>query len=165
LNDLHGTDDQPTRPAGPLGAGPHPEGFEAWHETNVYAQRQPGYAVVTVCLPLGDITAEQMRALADIARRYNGGRARTTVQQNIVLRWISQADLPALYSELVAAGLGQAGALTLADITACPGTDTCKLGISSSRGLAAELRQRIIARNGAVDTAVKPLNVKISGCF
>ncbi len=165
LNELHGTDDQPTRPGGPLGAGPYPEGFQAWHESNVYAQRQPGYAVVTVCLPLGDITAQQMRALAAIARRYNGGRARTTVEQNIVLRWISQADLPALYSELVAAGLGQAGASTLADITVCPGTDTCKLGISSSRGLAAELRQRIIARNGALDEAVKPLKMKISGCF
>ena len=87
------------------------------------------------------------------------------MEQNIVLRWISQADLPALYAELVAAGLGQAGASTLADITVCPGTDTCKLGISSSRGLAAELRQRIMARNGALDAAVKPLKMKISGCF
>jgi sulfite reductase (ferredoxin) len=165
LNALHGTDDQPTHPCGLLGPGPYPEGFQAWHESNVYAQRQPGYAVVTVCLPLGDITAQQMRALAAITRRYNGGRARTTVEQNIVLRWISQADLPALYAELVAAGLGQAGASTLADITVCPGTDTCKLGISSSRGLAAELRQRIVARNGALDEAVKPLKMKISGCF
>jgi sulfite reductase (ferredoxin) len=106
-----------------------------------------------------------MRALATIARRYNGGRTRTTVAQNMVLRWISQADLPALYADLVAAGLGQSGASSIADITACPGTDTCKLGISSSRGLAAELRQRIIARNGAIDASVKPLNVKISGCF
>ena len=165
LNALYGTDDQPTHPCGLLGPGPYPEGFQAWHESNVYAQRQPGYAVVTVCLPLGDITAQQMRALAAITRRYNGGRARTTVEQNIVLRWISQADLPALYAELVAAGLGQAGASTLADITVCPGTDTCKLGISSSRGLAAELRQRIVARNGALDEAVKPLKMKISGCF
>jgi sulfite reductase (ferredoxin) len=165
LNTLHGTDDQPTRAGGPLGPAPYPAGFQAWFETNVYAQRQPGYAVVTVCLPLGDITAQQMRVLAAIARRYNGGRARTTVAQNIVLRWISQADLPALYADLVAAGLGQSGASTLADITACPGTDTCKLGISSSRGLAAELRQRIMARNGALDASVKPLNIKISGCF
>src|SRR4029453_10550839 len=121
--------------------------------------------VVTVCLPLGDITAQQMRALAAITQGYNGGRARTRVEQNIVLRWISQAALPALYAELVAAGLGQAGAATLADITVCPGTDTCKLGISSSRGLAAELRQRIVARNGALGEALKPLKMKISGCF
>lgn len=165
LASLHGTDDQPTRPAAPLGDGPHPDGFAAWHASNVYAQRQPGYAVVTLCLPLGDLTSQQMRNLANIARRYNGGHARTTVAQNIVLRWISQADLPALYTELVAVGLGQDGAGTLADITACPGTDTCKLGISSSRGLAAELRQWIMAQNGSLDAAVKPLNVKISGCF
>ncbi len=165
LSDLHGTDDQPTRPAGALGAGPHPEGFASWHASNVYAQRQTGYAVVTLCLPLGDLTSQHMRTLAAIARRYNGGRARTTVAQNIVLRWISQADLPALYTELVAAGLGQDGAGTLADITTCPGTDTCKLGISSSRGLTAELRQRILAHNGSLDAAVRPLNVKVSGCF
>ena len=82
-----------------------------------------------------------------------------------MLRWISQADLPALYTDLRAAGLAEAGAATLVDITACPGTDTCKLGISSSRGLAAELRQQIGSRNGSVEAAVKSLRIKISGCF
>jgi sulfite reductase (ferredoxin) len=90
---------------------------------------------------------------------------RTTVDQNIVLRWISQADLPDVYTDLVQAGLAQAGASTLVDITACPGTDTCKLGISSSRGLAAELRQRISSRNFQLEEAVKNLTIKISGCF
>ncbi len=165
LDDLHITDEQPTRPGQLLGLEIYPEGFAAWMETNVRFQAQPGYAVATVCLPLGDITSEQMRAVANMARRYNGGRARTTVEQNIVLRWISQADLPNLYTELAAAGLAQPGANTLVDITACPGTDTCKLGISSSRGLAAELRQRIAVRNVALDEAVKDLKIKISGCF
>ncbi|HEY7490990.1 MAG TPA: nitrite/sulfite reductase [Candidatus Tectomicrobia bacterium] len=165
LDDLHITDEQPTRPGQALGTGPHAAGFAAWMASNVISQRQPGYAVATVCLPLGDITPQQMRALAAIARRYNGGRARTTVEQNIVLRWISQADLPALYTELAAVGLAQPGASTLVDITACPGTDTCKLGISSSRGLAAELRQRILTRNAQLDEAVKNLKIKISGCF
>jgi sulfite reductase (ferredoxin) len=165
LADLHHTDEQPTRPGQPLGSGPHPEGFNAWMTRNVMSQRQPGYAVATICLPLGDLTAQQLRTLATIAQRYNGGLARTTVEQNIVLRWISQADLPALYTDLVAAGLGQPGASTLTDITACPGTDTCKLGISSSRGLAAELRQRLTACNGTLDEAVQQLHMKISGCF
>jgi sulfite reductase (ferredoxin) len=165
LDDLHLTDEQPTRPAQPLGPGPYPVGFDAWMASNVMSQRQPGYAVATVCLPLGDLTAQQMRALAAIAQRYNGGRARTTVEQNIVLRWISQADLPALYAKLAAVGLAEAGASTLVDITACPGTDTCKLGISSSRGLAAELRQRIMIRSAQLDEAVKGLKIKISGCF
>ncbi|MGE3536131.1 MAG: nitrite/sulfite reductase [Candidatus Tectimicrobiota bacterium] len=165
LADLHQTDDAPTRPAQPLQTSLLPEGFLAWRTTNVLAQRQPGYALVTVCLPLGDLTARQMRDLADITRQYNGGRVRTTVDQNIVLRWISEADLPALYSALLAAGLGRAGASTIADITACPGTDTCKLGIASSRGLAAELQQRLQALNGACDEAVNNLHIKVSGCF
>jgi sulfite reductase (ferredoxin) len=165
LDGLHRTDEQPLRPGGPLAPPPYPAGFATWMASNVMAQRQPGYAVATVCLPLGDITAHQMRALADIARRYNGGRARTTVEQNIVLRWISQADLPALYADLAAVGLAQPGASTLADITACPGTDTCKLGISSSRGLAAALRQTITTQDGARDAAVEQLKIKISGCF
>jgi sulfite reductase (ferredoxin) len=165
LDDLHRTDEQPLRPGGPLAPAPYPAGLSTWMASNVMAQRQPGYAVATVCLPLGDITAYQMRALADIARRYNGGRARTTVEQNIVLRWVSQADLPALYADLATVGLAQSGASTLTDITACPGTDTCKLGISSSRGLAAALRQTITAKDGTRDAAVEQLKIKISGCF
>lgn len=165
LDDLHVTDEQPTRPALPLAAGAYAPAFHAWMASNVLPQRQPGYAVATVCLPLGDLTAQQMRALAGIARRYNGGRARTTVEQNILLRWISQADLPALYADLEAVGLAQAGASTIVDMTACPGTDTCKLGIASSRGLAAELRTRLMTRHASRDEAVKNLRIKISGCF
>ncbi|ETW97457.1 MAG: sulfite reductase, partial [Candidatus Entotheonella factor] len=165
LGDLGITDEQPTRGAQALGDGPHPDGFEAWCDSNVMAQRQPGYAAVTVTLPLGDLTSEQFRALANITRHYNGGQARTTVEQNIVLRWIAQADLPALYRDLIGVGLGRPGASTITDITACPGTDTCKLGISSSRGLAAELGQQLTVLNNSLDDAVKPLKIKVSGCF
>ena len=165
MDNLGSMDEVPTRPAGTLPEEPHPEGFADWMASNVMFQSQPGYAVATVCLPLGDLTSEQLRTLADITRRYNGGRARTTVEQNIVLRWISQADLPGLYTDLAAVGLAESGASTLSDITACPGTDTCKLGISSSRGLAAELRQRASACNGQLDPSVKDLKIKISGCF
>ena len=165
MDDLGVTDETPARPPGTLPDEPQPEGFADWMASNVMSQSQPGYAVATVCLPLGDLTSEQMRALAGIARRTNGGLARTTVEQNIVLRWISQADLPGLYADLAAVGLAQPGAATLRDITACPGTDTCKLGISSSRGLAAELRDRVSACNGQLDPSVKDLKIKISGCF
>lgn len=142
-----------------------PAGFAAWHRTNVYRQRQPGYCVATVTLPLGDITARQMRALADIGRRYVGDTLRTTVEQNIVLRWVREADLPALYADLAAIGLGQPGAQGVADIVACPGTDTCKLGIASSRGLAAALRRQLLDRDDALDAAIRGLHIKISGCF
>ena len=142
-----------------------PEGFDAWSKSNVYHQRQAGYATITVALPLGDITADQLRTLADIARKYVKETLRTTVEQNIVLRWVSEGDLPALYCDLKAVGLASEGAGTIVDISACPGTDTCKLGIASSRGLAGELRMRLSERSFEMDEAISGLHIKISGCF
>lgn len=139
--------------------------FQKWYDSNVYGQRQAGYATVTVCLPLGDITSDQLRALADIARKYTRETLRTTVEQNIVLRWVSEADLPLVYKELQAVGLAAAGAGSIVDVVSCPGTDTCKLGISSSRGLAAELRARLLARGAEMDETIRGLHIKISGCF
>jgi sulfite reductase (ferredoxin) len=141
--------------------------FEAWRATNVYAQRQPGYVVATVTLPLGDITSWQMRQLANVARKYVGDNVRTTVEQNLVLRWVSEADLPALYAELKHLGLALGGAGKIEDVVSCPGTDTCKLGIAASRGLAAELHERFLHRqkNGGIDPAVRDLHIKMSGCF
>jgi len=141
------------------------EDFARWRESNVRPQRQAGYVVVIIALPLGDATAAQMRALADLARAYVGESVRTTVDQNIMLRWVREADLPALHADLVAAGIGAPGAESIVDVTSCPGTDTCKLGIASSRGLAGELRQRLIEKGFELDTAVRGLHIKISGCF
>jgi sulfite reductase (ferredoxin) len=155
----------PLKPGQPSSEDNADPDFAAWRKTNVYAQKQPGYAVATVTLPLGDITSWQMRQLADIARRYVGDNIRTTVEQNIVLRWVAEADLPALYRDLKAVGLGKPGAGTLLDVTACPGTDTCKLGIASSRGLAAELSERLAAKASTLDEAVQGLRIKLSGCF
>jgi sulfite reductase (ferredoxin) len=142
-----------------------PEGFDAWAATNVYEQRQAGYAVATVTCPLGDLSSDQMRSLADISQRYAGGNARTTVEQNIVLRWVPQNKLIDLYNELKSIGLGDGGAGTIVDISACPGTDTCKLGIASSRGLAGELRTRLAVKSATMDQSIRDLRIKISGCF
>ncbi len=142
-----------------------PEGFDAWYATNVYKQRQPGYVAATVTLPLGDASADQLRALADIARRFVKDTMRTTVEQNILFRWVSEADLPDFYQAIKAIGLGAADAATIVDVTACPGTDTCKLGIASSRGLARELRYRLGEKSLELDEAVKNLRIKVSGCF
>ncbi len=90
---------------------------------------------------------------------------RTTVEQNIVLRWVAEGDLPALYEALVAIDLAAPGAGTIVDVTSCPGTDTCKLGIASSRGLAGELRTRLAAKQFELDEAVRGLRIKVSGCF
>ncbi len=141
------------------------ESFQRWVKTNTRAQKQGGYVVVTITLPLGDITANQLRALADIARRFTKETIRSTVEQNIVLRWVSQSDLAELHKALEAAGLGDPGAGTIVDVAACPGTDTCKLGISSSRGLAAELRKRLEEKNYELDECIQNLHIKISGCF
>ncbi len=156
--------ESPLRPGGKpplLGT----ESFQRWVKTNTRAQKQQGYTVVTIALPLGDITANQLRSLADIARRFTKETIRSTVEQNIVLRWISQSDLPELHKALEAAGLADSGAGTIIDVTACPGTDTCKLGISSSRGLAAELHKTLGEKSFQFDESVDKLHIKISGCF
>jgi len=165
LDDLDSYKEEPLKIAAPLNGAVRPEGFDAWAATNVYKQRQAGYAAVTVSLPLGDITSDQSRALADLARKYVKDTIRTTVEQNIILRWVSESDLVQLYSELVALGLGEPGAGTIVDVVACPGTDTCKLGISSSRGLAGELRTRLAAQSMNLDDSIKNFRIKISGCF
>jgi len=165
LPDIDRFGETPLRPAGSPDGAIGSEKFRRWAATNVYQQRQGGYVTVTVALPLGDLSSWQTRQLSDIARRFVGDAVRFTVEQNIVLRWVSQADLPALHGALVAVGLGQPGAGTILDITSCPGTDTCKLGISSSRGLAGELRERLAANAYELDEAVRDLRIKVSGCF
>lgn len=158
--------EQPLKPPALVSIQPAGDGdFAAWRASNCTPQRQAGYTAVTIALPLGDISAAQLRALAGIARRYVKDTLRTTVEQNILLRWVSDADLPALYADLKAAGLAAPGAGTITDIVACPGTDTCKLGIASSRGLAAELRRRLSAEKDGWSRAVRHLHIKISGCF
>ena len=157
--------EQPLKDGAPLAGAPTEPRFAAWSRSNVYRQRQPGYAAVTVSLPLGDVTGDQLRGLADAARRFVGDTVRTTVEQNVVLRWVRESDLPALHRELEALGLARPGAQSIGDVTACPGTDTCKLGIASSRGLAAEIERQVRQRLDTLDEAVRGLRIKISGCF
>lgn len=159
--------DGPTRPPGPpvrLRPAGDPA-YAAFLDSNVRSQAQAGYAVVTVALPLGDMTADQARVLADVARAHCGGRLRTTVEQNIVLRWVSTADLREIYERLSDAGLADSGAGTIVDVTSCPGTDTCKLGIASSRGLAATLRTVLAEETLFADSSAGRLRIKVSGCF
>ena len=165
LASVNDPSEQPLHTATSLNGHQRPEGFEAWYATNVYKQRQPGYIAATVTLPLGDASADQLRALADIARRFVKDSLRTTVEQNILFRWVSEADLPEFYKAIKAIGLAAADAATIVDVTSCPGTDTCKLGIASSRGLARELRYRLGEKSLELDQAVKNLRIKVSGCF
>ena len=148
-------------------------GFRAWLKSNTSGQKQAGYSHVVVFLPLGDITSDQLRGFARIVRKYTRGTLRTMVQQNFMLRWIPHGDLPALYEDLKTLHLALPMANGVADLTACPGTDSCKLGIASSRGLAGVLHREFqrdlqAGGNGIADEDGAPrqdITVKMSGCF
>ncbi|MDA0999512.1 MAG: nitrite/sulfite reductase [bacterium] len=137
--------------------------FSAWRTANATAQRQEGYYAVEVKLPLGDISAEQFPILANLTRRFARGRARASFEQNIILRWVREADLPRLWRELDKAGLAAAGAREISDIVSCPGTDSCKLGITSSMGLGRALGETIEEMN-IEDPLVREIHIKMSGC-
>jgi sulfite reductase (ferredoxin) len=139
--------------------------YGAWLKHNVREQKQECYYVATLTLPLGDLTPSQMRSLADIGNRYAEGRFRTTVDQNLVLRWVRKVDLPALYQDLKKINLATGDFETIRAITACPGTDTCKLGVSASRGLAGELRKQLDNNQMNLPASANDLNIKISGCY
>jgi sulfite reductase (ferredoxin) len=138
--------------------------FLEWKRTNVTPQRQEGYVIATIALPLGDITSDQFRALARIARQFVGDNIRTTVQQNLILRWVREKDLPALYYALSEVGLGEPNAGTIIDVTACPGADTCNLGITSSRGLARAIRRELMEGGDEIPEEIRGIKIKISGC-
>src|SRR5919112_1043192 len=109
--------------------------FERFREANVEPQRQAGFSTVQVKVTRGDLTPEQFRGLAAIMREYCGGHARTTVHQNFLMRWVRDEAVYDVWQRLGALGLGEAGADQVNDVVSCPGTDSCKLGITSSMGL------------------------------
>ncbi len=156
--------ERPLKKADQLKSGAFPAGFIGWRKSNVYAQPQYGYVTVTTKVPLGDLTSAQLRVLADMARKYVSETVRTSVEQNLLYRWISESDLPDFYNDLQSIGLAQAGADTIADITSCPGTDTCKLGISASRGLTRVISEQLQAQLDEMPEEVKKLKIKVSGC-
>ena len=152
---------------GTNGNGGHPDGspassFATWRRTNVVKQRQEGFSAAVLRLPTGDITAEQMLVVADLAERYSNGNVRTTIGQNLIIRWVSDGQVEAFYQELEAHGLGQPGANKTEDIVACPGTDTCGLGITSSKGVARALAE--VFPPGQVPDDLKGTTIHISGC-
>jgi sulfite reductase beta subunit-like hemoprotein len=138
-------------------------GYDAWAAHNVRPQKQSGFAAVVIRLILGDITAAQLRALATLVVQFGEGELRTTNEQNLVLRYVPVARLPALHRELVRVGLALKDANTLADVTSCPGASSCKLAVTASRGLGSQLTDLLDRRPDLV-TAAKGLDVKVSGC-
>lgn len=137
--------------------------YQVWRRSNVRPQKQPGYVMVTVRLELGDFTPLQLRLLAFCAREFGDGTVRTTAQQNFLLRWIPEGALSALYRVLRRAELARSGADRLVDVTACPGADTCQLGITSSRGLAVAISRMVEEKHPDLADEMGG-RIKISGC-
>ena len=139
--------------------------YAEWRRTNVEAQKQEGYYVVHVKPDRGNISASQFHALADIMRKYTGGRARTSQEQNLAFRFVPEHMLHDVWEELVKIDLAEANAHSISNVVSCPGTDSCKLGITASMGLAGALKQEIQSWNGLLeDEGVNDIRIKMSGC-
>ncbi len=141
---------------------PAPE-FDAWALHNVRPQKQAGFSAIVIRLVLGDITGAQLRGLVPLITEYGEGELRTTNEQNLVLRFVPDARLPALHRELVALGLAVGGANSLSDVTSCPGASSCKLAVTASRGLGGELTE-LLERRPDLIAAARGHDVKVSGC-
>ncbi len=137
--------------------------FERFRESNVTAQKQDGFSAVQVKITRGDLTPEQFRGLAAIMRDFTGGYARTTVHQNILLRWVRDEAVYDVWNRLKELGLGDAGVDEVSDVVSCPGTDSCKLGITSSMGLNKAVKARI-DEMAIEDPLTRRVHVKMSGC-
>ncbi len=163
---------QPTKPSNPgqpklnvLPAIANDVDYQQWAQDSVIPHRLEGFRGVHVRTKFGDITGERARQLAEIAREFSAGELRVSIEQNLFLPWVRVEDLPALYQELREVSLGEAGAETVADVTACPGADTCRLGIASAKGLGTAISDSFF--NGTLAPyreANRDLRIKISGC-
>ncbi len=140
-----------------------PDGYARWTKHNIRKQRQAGFVMVTARLPLGDFTAGQAQVIADLAEAYSDGTVRLTIDQNILFRWVPVKAVSAFYERLRAADLGAGDAGTVADVTSCPGAESCRLAVTQSRGLGRVLTEYLSAHPELVD-AVPSGDIKISGC-
>jgi len=159
-------DEQAHAPAPVSGYG-SPNGdrreFDRFVEANVMPQAQPGFSAVAVKVVRGDLTPEQFRGLAQIMRDFSAGYARTSVEQNVVLRWVRDEALYDVWVRLNELGLGGAGAHEITDVVSCPGTDSCKMGITSSMGLNEAVQARL--EEMRLDHPLtRRIHVKMSGC-
>jgi sulfite reductase (ferredoxin) len=138
--------------------------FELWKSTNLIPQKQTGYKAIGIKVLLGDFYTDKARALANLVETYAAGELRLTLRQNIVIPFVREDLIPVVYTELEKLGFTELGYNKAVDITACPGTDTCNLGISSSTGIAREL-ETVIKTEYPAYLNNKDLVIKISGCM
>lgn len=152
------------RPSTGLHTAPRvdPRAYQTWFLRNVRPQRQVGHSSVVVPLPIGDATADQFDAVAEIAETYADGYVRASPSQSLILRWVRNENLMPLFARLRPAGLAEPTANTIADVTSCPGASTCKLAFTLSKNLGAELRDLVLREPELFEG--ERLSVKVSGC-
>ena len=139
--------------------------YQKWHKYNVSTQKQEGYNLVYIKPTRGDLDTAQFKALAEIIRKYTGGQARAMQEQNMVLRWVSDLALPHVWKALKDIGLAEYGAHTILNVVSCPGTDSCKLGITSSMGLNKAIKEELDTWDSLIeDEDVQKIRIKMSGC-
>ncbi|WP_179020968.1 HEPN domain-containing protein [Winogradskyella forsetii] len=138
--------------------------YNLWKSTNIIPQKQEGYVAIGIKVLLGDFYTDKARLLADLVEQYAAGEIRLSLRQNILIPFVKEDLLPFFYTELEKLGFVEAGYNKAVDITACPGTDTCNLGISSSTGIAEEL-ERVIKAEYPQYLENNDLVIKISGCM
>ena len=138
--------------------------FDLWKSTNLIPQKQKGFVAIGIKVLLGDFYTDKARLLADLVETYAAGEIRLTLRQNMVIPFVKEDIVPFFYTELDKLGFVEPGYNKAVDITACPGTDTCNLGIASSTGIAAEL-ERVIAAEYPQYLENSDLVIKISGCM
>lgn len=138
--------------------------FNAWKKSNVIQQKQAGYVAIGIKVSLGDFYTDKARLLADLIKNYGANELRFSLRQNILIRHIKEENLPFFYQELAKLDFVTLGYDSTADITACPGTDTCNLGIASSTGIATEL-ERVLATEYPQYINNQGITIKISGCM
>jgi len=145
--------------------GSIPDGYARWLKTNTYQQSQDEYRSVFVTLEAGDITANQLRSIAQITRDFSAeGFARNGFSQNIILRYVHEADLQTLYSRLLDEGLAKTGSLTMASAVGCSGTSSCNLALTNSHRLAKEVQRKFLDMKLDEDDDLRSATIKISGC-
>jgi sulfite reductase (ferredoxin) len=138
--------------------------FEAWKKLNVIAQKQAGYVAIGIKVLLGDFYTDKARALAELIKNYAANELRFSLRQDILIRHVKEENLPFFYQELAKLDFVALGYNTISDITACPGTDTCNLGIASSTGIAVEL-ERVLETEYPQYSNNQEITIKISGCM
>ena len=142
-----------------------PDGFARWLKTNTLKQKQSGYNSVFITLEAGDITSNQLTAVADIIRDFSAeGKARTGFVQNVAIRFVHEDDLSKIYSRLLQVGLAKSGALTMAAPIGCSGTTSCNLALTNSHRLAKEIQRKFLELKLDEDDDLSDSSIKISGC-